>query len=94
MKNDICVKLAIHAIGLDNKCPYKRHGKLFYKPYRNYFSISENCDAFEDWKTMEISGFAKSNLIGVGKYMFWLTRKGLDWLGEQIGVKIYNEEDN
>ena len=26
-----------HAIGLDYKKPYHRHGKTFYKPYRNRF---------------------------------------------------------
>lgn len=25
-------------------------------------------------------------------YYYRLTRAGLDWLGEQIGVKIYDEE--
>ena len=28
-----------------------------------------------------------------GGRMYWLTRKGLDWLGEKLGIKIYNEED-
>ena len=28
-----------------------------------------------------------------GGAMYWLTRKGLDWLGEKLGVKIYDEDD-
>lgn len=28
-----------------------------------------------------------------GGRLYWLTRKGLDWLGEQIGVHIHDESD-
>ena len=28
-----------------------------------------------------------------GGRMYWLTRKGFDWLGEKLGIKIYDEED-
>lgn len=31
MKEYKCVILAMHAVGLDRKKPYKRHGKYFYK---------------------------------------------------------------
>ena len=31
------IKLAKHCIGLDQKKPYIRHGRKFYKPYRNYY---------------------------------------------------------
>ena len=24
---------------------------------------------------------------------FWLTRAGLDWLGQELGITIYDEED-
>lgn len=92
MNKDLCISLASHAIGLDNKNPYKRHGKLFYKPYRNYFSTAKGCDDFEPWDIMENAGYAASWEDGRERYMFWLTRKGLDWLGEQLGIKIYDKE--
>ena len=85
------ISVAYHAIGLDNKKPYIRHGKRFYKPYRNYFSTSTNCNDFELWETLELAGYANSNKIKHGK-MFRLTRTGLDWLGTQLGIKIYDEE--
>lgn len=92
MNKELCINLASHAIGLDNKKPYKRHGKLFYKPYRNYFSTAKGCDDLEMWKTMENAGYAASYIVHLNVYVFWLTRKGLDWLGEQLGIKIYDEE--
>lgn len=30
---------------------------------------------------------------GDDRAIFTLTRSGLDWLGEQIGVKIYDEQE-
>ena len=30
-------QIAAHMIGLDYKRPYIRHGRRYYKPYRNYF---------------------------------------------------------
>ena len=42
---------------------------------------------------MELAGYAKSSKPESGRFMFWLTRNGLDWLGEKLGMKIYDEED-
>lgn len=28
-----------------------------------------------------------------GGYIYWLTRAGLDWLGQKLGIRIYDEED-
>lgn len=28
-----------------------------------------------------------------GGAMYWMTRKGIDWLGEKLGVKIYDEDN-
>ena len=41
---------------------------------------------------MKNAGYANSNATEKGE-MFWLTRDGLDWLGEHIGVYIHDEED-
>ena len=86
------IALARHAIGLDQKEPYKRHGKLFYRPYRNYYDASpKDC---ETWELMCYIGYAdRGRKDRYGGRMYWLTRKGLDWLGEKLGIKIYNEED-
>ena len=31
----------LHMVGLDKKKPYKRYGKLYYVPYRNYYDAGE-----------------------------------------------------
>lgn len=87
------VRLAAHAIGLDNRNPYIRHGKKFYKPYRNYFTAVWNQPNAKEWAVLVTVGLAKMNRMENDHVIFWLTRKGLDWLGEEIGVKIHDEEE-
>lgn len=91
-REEQCISYAKHAIGLDNNKPYKRHGELFYKPYRNYYDASFNdCEV---WEIMANNNYAeRGRKDRYGGRMYWLTRKGLDWLGEKLGIKIYNEED-
>lgn len=48
-KEEPYVSVARHAIGLDNKNPYIRHGRKFYKPYRNYFATAPQFDDYEIW---------------------------------------------
>lgn len=85
------VELAKHCIGLDRKKPYIRHGKKFYKPYRNYYATGKD---HEGWDEMVFAGYAERGKRNQhGGHTYWLTRVGLDWLGENLGIKIYNEAD-
>lgn len=80
-----------HCVGLDYKNPYKRHGKKFYKPYRNYYATY----AWNDiWNGLAGKGFAKHGNVDdeTQETTFWLTRDGLDALGKVIGVHIYDAE--
>ena len=86
------IELAKHCIGLDKKKPYTRHGKKFYKPYRNYYACNKTGKTCEDWEAMMDAGYAQAEEADKLKY-FRLTRVGLDWLGEKIGVTIYYESD-
>lgn len=92
MKNKNCyIELAKHCIGLDRKKPYMRHGKKFYRPYRNFFSTGRK---YEDWETMEGAGYAeRRDQNQYGGYTFFMTRAGLDWLGKELGIHIYDESD-
>lgn len=85
---------ASHAIGLGHRKPHTRHGRKFYRPYRNYFAINPDDPV---WTELERRGYAKHGEVrDHGHYemtSFWLTRAGLDWLGEQLGMTIYDEED-
>lgn len=87
-----CIDLASHAIGLDHKKPYKRHGRMFYRPYRNYYSAGQN--ACEMWNLMVDAEYAEAGEVNQhGGRTYWLTRKGLDWLGTKLEIHIYDEED-
>lgn len=87
--------LAMHAIGLDGRHhPYQRHGKLFYKPWRNHFAALEGTQTCETWELLEYEGIA-SSYISHDYYVqkvFSLTRAGLDWLGGRLGITIHDEE--
>ena len=88
------IQLAAHTIGLDNKRPYQRHGKFFYRPYRNYFSTHGKDIYLSLWQSLCDKGYAKCrNGYNPGNIVFWITRAGLDWLGDELGITIYDEED-
>lgn len=85
----------MHTIGLwpeGRRHAYKRHGKIFYRPYRNYFNTAPGCDGYWMWERMEKACHAECVKSGQGE--FWhLTRRGLDWLEMKLDMKIYDEED-
>lgn len=91
MKEDRCIELAKHCVGLDRKNPYTRHGKKWYKPYRNYYDAGGR--DIDIWTELWELGYAeKGKKNRHGGCMFWFTRKGLDWLGSKLGIYIYDEE--
>lgn len=79
-----------HCIGLNYKKPYKRHGREFYKPYRNrYATYVYN----EIWNGLVGKGLAKHMEVNEKQQtMFYLTGNGIDALSNAIGVYIYDEE--
>lgn len=90
-ENNRFIKKAKHCIGLDQKKPYTRHGKKFYRPYRNYYATG---GSDRDWNMMVSVGYAKrGEQNSHGGFTYWLTRSGLDWLGEKLGIQIWDEED-
>lgn len=87
---------ALHVVGLDRQHHhgrlYTRNGKKYYKPYRNYFDAPQGGD--RDLEALAESGYMDKTIThaGTGREGVWykFNRKGLDWLGEQIGVHIYD----
>ena len=75
-----------HMIGLDWAKPYMRHGKLFYKPYRNGWGDEEAKPEF-DWLCDETYGFMHKRTTEDGYVFYHLTNKGLDWLGRRLGIQ-------
>lgn len=82
-------ELMRHALGMDNAKSYTRHGKRFYRPYRNYFSTAEGIDNYPYWERMEKAGLAKRKEYPNG-VDFHVTRRGMDWLGQYDGITIYD----
>ncbi len=82
-----------HMIGLDmfKHKPYRRHGKLFYKPYRNYWA---GYNKYLDYFSGSLGLVEKWDYESDGKMTYYsMTRRGLDFLGRQIKVTINNVRD-
>ena len=50
------INLAKHCVGLDKHKPYKRNGKLYFRPYRNYFNTNYDNEV---WSDLRYLGFAE-----------------------------------
>lgn len=75
------VDLCRHMIGMDNRRTYIRHGKKFYKPYRNYFCGYQK----------ELHVLARHRICEEipDKYtLYKLTRSGFGWLERQLKIRI------
>ena len=81
-----------HMIGLDYHKPYMRHDKLFYKPYRNYFSFNPKNDnkSFEYLSGESIGILRRYERYGdnCGFICYSLTEIGRRWLSRSIGIMI------
>ena len=84
-------KLIRHAIGMDNRKSYVRHGRRFYRPYRNYFFTNEKTVDYPYWERLVAANLAEKEETSTGVY-YSVTRSGMDWLGLHDGIHIYDEE--
>ncbi len=78
------IKLCKHMVGLDYKSPYHRHGKAFYKPYRNYYEASIVEPAVVD----KLPSWLIQKRVGQIAIWYELTGQGLAWLGRQLKITI------
>ena len=85
-------ELIRHALGMDNRKCYVRHGKKFYRPYRNYFFTHEKAPDFPFWERLVDAGLAEREDRPKG-INYSVTRRGMDWLGMYDRITIYDEED-
>ena len=81
-----------HALGMDNAKSYVRHGKRYYRPYRNYFSTAEGIDNYPYWERMEKAGLARRKEFPNGTN-FYVTRRGMDWLAQHDKLTIHDPKD-
>lgn len=79
-EKDMKLSDMMHCIGLDYRMPYVRNGKLFYKPYRNYYGASSK-DGIT--KMLINSGLATGRTIGDDDGIYWLKKiadtKGIEF---------------
>lgn len=81
---------ARHCIGMDHRKTYKRHGRVFYRPYRNYYAVMTRDS---DWEELVDLGYAEREITPYENVIYHMTRKGLDWLGKMLSVTIHDEEN-
>ena len=84
-----------HTLGMDNRASYIRHGKKFYRPYRNYFEDIEGSIDYPYWEKMVEAGMAekkegKKDSYGDKSVWYSVTRVGMDWVGLHDCVYIYD----
>lgn len=79
---EIVVEICKYMVGLYYKKPYHRHGKAFYKPYRNYYEapLAGN-------ELLDRLPFCKKRVVK-NSSRYELTKSGLDWLGRQLKITI------
>lgn len=78
------IEICKHMVGLDYKRPYHRHGKAFYRAYRNYYGDVPEGNRLLD-KLPECLFIVHRDERGA---TYYLTKTGLDWLGRQLHITI------
>ena len=79
-----------HMVGYDHHIPpkvYHRHGKAFYKAYRNYW-YGKMRDDFE-YMCRKSFGYMERTVASNDGYVYYsLTEEGLKWLGRKTKMII------
>lgn len=78
------IEICKHMVGLDYKRPYHRHGKAFYRAYRNYYGDVPEGNRLLD-KLPECLFIVHRDERGA---IYHLTKTGLEWLGRQLHITI------
>lgn len=81
------LELCKHMVGLDYKRPYHRHGKAFYRPYRNYYEDTLSGNRVLDKLPRDVV----QKEVGIISTWYTLTDNGLKWIGRQLHVTILNK---
>lgn len=78
------IAICEHMVGLDYDRPYHRHGKSFYKAYRNYYADVPEGNRILDKMPSELFRVHKNERSAT----YHLTRAGLNWLGRRLKMTI------
>lgn len=89
---DKTIEHCLHMVGYDHHIPprvYHRHGKAFYRAYRNYWGNGKKPK--EDFEVLCNFGLMSRN-PATESYYYHLTDAGLKWLGRRINVEIKEDK--
>lgn len=78
------LEICEHMVGLDYSRPYHRHGRAFYKPYRNYYESPLHGNPILDKLPEDVIDKERGFL----SVWYRLTRYGMAWLGRQLHITI------
>lgn len=73
-----------HCIGFTNK-KIKR-GK--YETYRNYYTTCGDNENWDKLVELGLAGKRNSRMAGDFTKVYWVTKEGMEFLGELLGCKI------
>ena len=82
------LEICKHMVGLDYTRPYHRHGKAFYRPFRNYYADTLSGNRILDKLPRDVV----RKEIGRVSTQYALTNYGLSWLGRKLNVTIRTEK--
>lgn len=90
-----CLARAEHAIGMDNRKTYKRKGKEFYKPYRNYYETVVDDIEWQilEWYGLAMHGKVREDGDYKGLCHYHMTLKGMEWMEKVLKITIKNKEE-
>lgn len=83
----------LHALGASNRVTYIRHGKEYFRPYRNYFCAGTQGD--KDLDAAHKAGYVTRKIYpGYNRdgVFYHVTDEGREHLEEVTGCHIYPEE--
>lgn len=84
-----------HMVGYDHHIPpkvYHRHGRAFYKAYRNYWGNGKEEKPDFEYMCHKAFGFMEKQVDSNGYVTYYLTEDGLRWLGNKLHVTIREQD--
>ena len=83
------IEICKHMVGLDYKRPYHRHGKAFYRAWRNYYEAPLSGNPILD----KLPSCLLTIRRGGVSMWYEMTDTGLGWLGRQLEITITRQAD-
>lgn len=81
---ELVIEICKHMVGLDYKRPYHRHGKAFYRAYRNYYGDVPEGNRLLDKLPECLFTVHRDER----RATYHLTKTGLEWLRRQLYITI------